>query len=310
MNNNTAFIGMSSTKIIVVVGKGDKQKEREIVLHDACPTLAALRQAYAKQYKIDKHRLMFKKSDESRMEDYNKSLSDYGVKSGDRVLLKDLGPQIGYRTVFVVEYAGPLLFVLLYAARPALIFGASASEPMHIVAKLGVLFWSLHFIKREFETFFVHRFSRPTMPLSNLFKNCAYYWCFGLVIGYPLCSPSFVAPPQSHVFVGAAVFVAAEIGNLICHIMLRNMRPAEGSQDRLIPKGFLFNLVACPNYTFEVLSWIGFSVMTGLLFSYLFTAVGFLQMADWAVKKHKGYKKSYGKEYISLNRKAIVPFIY
>ena len=301
---------MSSTKIVVVVGKGDKQKEREIVLQDVSPSLGALRQAYAKQYKIDQHRLMFKKSDESRMEDYNKALSDYGVKSGDRVLLKDLGPQIGYRTVFVVEYAGPLLFVLLYATRSAFIFGPSSSEPMHPVAKLGVLFWSLHFIKREFETFFVHRFSRPTMPLSNLFKNCAYYWCFGLVIGYPLCSPGFVAPPQAHVLTGATIFVVAEIGNLICHVMLRNMRPAEGSQARLIPKGFLFNLVACPNYTFEVLSWVGFSVMTGLLFSYLFTAVGFLQMADWAVKKHKGYKKSYGKEYISLNRKAIVPFIY
>jgi very-long-chain enoyl-CoA reductase len=42
---------------------------------------------------------------------------------------------------------------------------------------------SLHFIKREFETIFVHRFSRPTMPLNNLFKNCVYYWSFGMLFG-------------------------------------------------------------------------------------------------------------------------------
>jgi hypothetical protein len=61
----------------------------------------------------------------------------------------------------------------------------------------------------------------------------------------------------------------------------------QGSKQRDIPKGFLFNLVSCPNYTFEVLSWVGFSVMTQIPFAYLFTLIGFIQMADWAKKKHR-----------------------
>jgi very-long-chain enoyl-CoA reductase len=88
------------------------------------------------------------------------------------------------------------------------------------------------------------------------------------------------------------------------------MRPAEGSQQRDIPKGFLFNYVACPNYTFEVLSWVGFSIFTQVIFAYIFTVIGFIQMADWAVKKHRGYKKTYDKDYTKLKRKAIIPFIY
>ena len=177
------------------------------------------------------------------------------------------------------------------------------------VAKMSVLCWMLHFAKREFETFFVHKFSRPTMPLQNLFKNCTYYWMFGAFIGYPLCDPKFEAPKEVYVYVGLSIFILSEIGNLICHIMLSNMRPAEGSKKREIPRGFLFELVSCPNYTFEVMSWVGFSIMTMLHFSWLFTLIGFLQMADWAKKKHKGYLKDY-EEYKGLRRKAIIPFVY
>ena len=175
---------------------------------------------------------------------------------------------------------------------------------------MGVYMFIAHFIKRELETVFVHKFSRPTMPLKNLFVNCGYYWSFAAVIGYPLCSPDFVAPDEIFVYVGAMIFVVCELGNLLCHVQLSNMRPAEGSTKRTIPKGFLFDYVACPNYTYEIFAWVGFSIMTGLVFSYAFTCVGFYQMAEWAQMKHRGYKKMYGKEYSELNRKALIPFVY
>lgn len=54
--------------------------------------------------------------------------------------------------------------------------------------------WIAHFVKRELETLCVHKFSRPTMPLFNLFKNSAYYWGFALAVGYPLCHPAYTAP--------------------------------------------------------------------------------------------------------------------
>jgi very-long-chain enoyl-CoA reductase len=299
-------------EVTVVSGKGDKVRQSTIKLSENA-TVKDLKKEYSKIAKKSIHRLSFKREEGEktvRFDSDSKTLESYGLGKSFTVNFKDLGPQIGYRTVFLVEYFGPMLFVALYYLRPAFIYGEkAASTPYNWVAQAAVLAWILHFLKRELETIFVHKFSRPTMPMSNIFKNCAYYWTFGAVIGYPLCSPSFTSPSQTLVYAGLAIMIISEIGNLICHLMLSNMRPKEGSQARNIPRGFLFELVACPNYTFEVASWVGFSIMTMQPFAFLFTLVGFLQMSDWALKKHRGYKKEFPEEYPKLRRKAIVPFV-
>ena len=299
--------------VTIVSGKGDKIRRTELKLATSS-TIKEVKKEYSKISKKNFHRISLKLGDGKdaiRLDDDAKTLLSYGVKDGAEIGFKDLGAQINYRLVFLLEYFGPMVFVLLYSIRPTVIYGPDAGAVEHNwVARLGIICWTLHFLKREYETLFVHKFSRATMPLSNLFKNCAYYWTFGAVIGYPLSSPGYVPPSETQVHIGLAIFALSEIGNLICHLMLSSLRPAEGSQKRTIPTGFLFNYVACPNYTFEVLSWVGFSILTNLPFAYLFTLLGFLQMADWAQKKHKGYKKTYDKEYTSLKRKAIIPFLY
>lgn len=42
------------------------------------------------------------------------SVSEYALKDGDTVILKDLGPQIGWTTVFLIEYAGPAVIYPLF----------------------------------------------------------------------------------------------------------------------------------------------------------------------------------------------------
>lgn len=299
-------------KLTVVSGSGEKQRKTEFALDDNA-TVKDLKKEFAKSSKKDIYRISFKAGPEgkTRLDDDRKTIKSYDLGENPTITFKDLGAQIGYRTVFVLEYLGPAVFVALYALRPAFLYGAHASDVQYNwVAKIGIICWLLHFAKREFETFFIHKFSRPTMPLSNLFKNCAYYWSFGAVIGYPLCSPTFVPPANLNmIYAGLAIFIISELGNFAVHYQLSNMRPEEGSTKRDIPRGLLFKFVACPNYTFEVLSWVGFSLMTGILFSWLFTLIGFLQMSDWALKKHRQYKKEFEKEYTKLGRKAIVPFI-
>ena len=37
-----------------------------------------------------------------------------GVEDGGKLYFKDLGPQIGWKTVFLTEYAGPLVCYLMF----------------------------------------------------------------------------------------------------------------------------------------------------------------------------------------------------
>ncbi|KAF0700390.1 Aste57867_9095 [Aphanomyces stellatus] len=301
-----------TVKITVTNAKGKDYGALELQPKD---TLLQLKQALQKSTRLNIHRQGLKLKSGDVLKNLTGdavTLASLGFVDGatNALVFKDLGPQIGYRTVFVLEYLGPMVFVLLYATRPAFLYGEkAASIPYSNVATYGIIAWTLHFLKRELETVFVHRFSRPTMPLFNLFKNCMYYWSFGLIIGYPLCHPQYTPPTsETQVYVGLAIMAISEVLNFAVHMQFRLMRTKEGSNERNIPKGPLFALVSCPNYTFEVLGWVGFSIFTQIAFGYVFTVAGFLQMAQWALQKHKGYYKTFGDDYKKLHRKAIVPF--
>lgn len=232
-----------------------------------------------------------------------------------QLYLRDLGPQIAWKTVFLLEYAGPFFIYPLFYMRPAWIYGEEAlTAPVLPVITCAAVCWAAHYAKRLFETQFIHRFSNGTMPRSNLVKNCSYYWGFAAFVAYFVNHPRYTAPAfgNAQIYLGLAGFIISEFGNLSIHILLRNLRPS-GTRERRIPKpdgnplSLLFNLVSCPNYTYEVLAWTSFTVMTQSLPALIFTAVGFAQMTIWAQQKHKQYRKEF-PDY-PKGRKSIVPFL-
>ena len=220
------------------------------------------------------------------------------------------GPQVSWRFVFVLEYLGPLLLhPLFYFLRPY-IYGTSA--PPSELQKLSFLLVSLHFLKREYETLFVHRFSLATMPARNIFKNCGHYWLFsGLNLAYWIYSPNAPTAGKSDLLItyaGIALFVFGELANLSTHYTLRDLRKP-GSKERGIPQGLGFNLVTCPNYTFEVIAWLGIWLINWSLSTFVFLVLAVGQMLLWARKKESRYRKEFGDKY-KRKRFVMFPGIY
>lgn len=64
-----------------------------------------------------------------RLESKGKALKDTDtvkslqLKYGSKLYFKDLGPQIGWKTVFLTEYAGPLAVYLWLYQRPWIFYG-------------------------------------------------------------------------------------------------------------------------------------------------------------------------------------------
>ncbi|TKA62849.1 hypothetical protein B0A49_11569, partial [Cryomyces minteri] len=152
---------------------------------------ADLYQRLAAQSGCSVHRLrIIKGSDGSGLPNSKDVTIDRtGLRDQSTVYVKDLGPQIAWRTVFIVEYLGPLLIhPLLYLLRPYLYNNAPASPSS--LQTLSLILISLHFVKRELETLFVHRFSLATMPARNIVKNSAHYWIFaGANLAYWIYAP-------------------------------------------------------------------------------------------------------------------------
>ncbi|XP_077289420.1 trans-2,3-enoyl-CoA reductase Sc2 [Arctopsyche grandis] len=252
-----------------------------------------------------------------RLEAKGKNVSDdstlksLSISGGGKLYVKDLGPQISWKMVFIVEYAGPLGVYLWLYTRPWLFYGTSENT-VSTVASVAAVCWSVHYAKRLLETLFVHRFSHSTMPIRNLFKNCSYYWLFALYVAYHVNHPLFTPPSTLQFFIGLAGFTVCELGNLSIHLLLRNLRPAGSNVRRIpVPNGnpltSLQNFVSCPNYTYEFGAWASFTLMTQCIPAGVFALAGLYQMTVWAIGKHRNYKKEFPN--YPKGRKAILPFL-
>jgi len=220
---------------------------------------------------------------------------------------KDLGPQIGWDTVFYIEYAGPIVMTLALLMFRKFIYGKDPELTLN--QKLGVFMVIVHYAKRELETAFVHRFSSETMPFTNVFKNSFhYYGLFGFLTMYFYLHPDYTPPAWASpnlYYAATAFFLVFEFLNLKTHLVLKNLR-RPGTTERKIPYGWGFNMVSSANYLWESCAWITFCVQAQVFGGYVFLLASVYQMTEWALKKHKRYKQEFPN--YPKNRKAIFPF--
>jgi very-long-chain enoyl-CoA reductase len=152
------------------------------------------------------------------------------------------------------------------------------------------------------------------MPLTNLFKNCSYYWGFAAFVSYFVNHPNYTSPPADRAVVLFGLAMLCQLCNARAHLLLANLRPPGKATGYAIPRGFPFDLgflggLTCANYTFEIYGWVLFALATKTVAGFLFIAAGAAQMAIWAKAKHARLRKTfdgqegrerYPKRYIML----------
>ncbi|CCF75277.1 enoyl reductase [Babesia microti strain RI] len=240
----------------------------------------------------------------------DKPLSSLGVKDDSTLFFKDLGVQVSWRMVFCLEYMGPLLIFPCLYFFPS-IFYPTTSVPKSPTQVTAFFMLILHFLKREIESLFIHRFSRSTMPLTNLITNCVHYWLFcGVGIGYyifhPYYSPNPITSNKFCQTIIVGLFITFEFLNLMTHLTLRDLR-TPGTKERNIPNGWGYQYVSCAHYLWEICCWITFSMLVQTISAYAFTILAAFIMSKWALKKHETYFKQFPS--YPKSRKAIFPFI-
>ena len=229
---------------------------------------------------------------------------------------------MGWRTVYIIEYFGPILFHLaFYYLRPVIPLPgflsqgqtASRSDPITDIQRIVYIMYQLHFLKRELETVFLHRFAANTMPAWNVFRNSAYYWLLsGLVNAWSLYAPlsplrissqfPAASPPRAGFgsslldYVGVALFVFGELSNFSVHYHMAHLR-SPGGTERKIPNAFGSSLVTSPNYMFEVMAWVGVILVSRDITVAIFLSVGISYMRSWSRDKEQTLRRLFPDKY-------------
>lgn len=189
----------------------------------------------------------------------------------------------------------------------------SRAVALSAVATLGATLWTAHFVRRSLESAFVHRYSKARIGAGDYLTEYLYYWGFAAWIAWSITAASARAPALALQAVGLALFVAAEAGNARAHAMLRDLRSPRGTE-RQIPRGFLFEALSCPHYFCEILTWIGFNLVTGTLAGVGFMLVGAGILGAWAHTRHAAYQREFdgqdGRALYPAKRRALIPFVF
>ncbi|KAK4189868.1 very-long-chain enoyl-CoA reductase, partial [Podospora australis] len=233
--------------------------------------------------------------------------NEEGIVTAGELVVKDLGPQIAWRTVFVIEYFGPILFhAFIPLIRPYIYriapfaYKNETETPLTQIQWLLFALFQIHFLKREYETLFVHKFSANTMPARNIFRNSAFYWIMaGLLCALDIYAPNNLSARDELVpldYLGIAIFAFGEICNWIVHQHLASLRK-RGGTEKGIPNCIGSNLVTSPNYMFEVTAWLGVILISRSWAVVVFICTGIVYMRSWSRQKEKALRKEFGDRY-------------
>jgi 3-oxo-5-alpha-steroid 4-dehydrogenase 1 len=170
--------------------------------------------------------------------------------------------------------------------------------------------WVLHYIYRSIIFPLMINTSSKKIPLSialmaiffnsiNGFTNGTYLGNYAIHIDHNWIN-------SCRFIFGFLLFITGFAIHYTSDRILIGLRKSS-NEGYLIPFGFLYKYISCPNYLGEIIQWIGFAILTWSPTGLVFALWTFANLFPRALSNHKWYLENF-TNYPS-DRKAIVPFV-
>jgi len=168
--------------------------------------------------------------------------------------------------------------------------------------------WSLHYFNRVVIFPFRIKTRGKKMPLliaiSAIFFNLMNGFVNGYYIGF--INGQSGSLTSLLVVTGVALFgIGFAINNIADSKLIKLRKQNAGYQ---IPKGWLFDLISCPNHFGEIIEWIGFAIVARNPAAMSFAVWTFCNLAPRAKNHHDWYHEKF--EDYPKNRKVLIPNIW
>ncbi|XP_073107877.1 uncharacterized protein [Elaeis guineensis] len=208
-----------------------------------------------------------------------------------------------------IRLSGRTGMLLLYA--PALAAAVASFAVPGVVtttrSQLLSLALSLHFFKRVFEVLFIHQFSGQMVLDSAILISSSYFIGTVSMIYAQYLTQGISEPAINLEYAGVVLFLVGIMGNFYHHFLLSKLR-VKGDKGYKIPKRGLFNLVICPHYLFEIVDFVGVSLISPTVFSWSFTFGTFFYLMGRSYATRKWYLSKFPN--FPKNVKSLIPYIF
>ena len=224
-------------------------------------------------------------------------------------LLRKIFPVIPSRVSWIVQEC-PCVFVTLFYLIHA--YSEITFRKLLVIAP-----FLIHYIHRTFIFPFVIHSSK-----NNPLEITLMAFTFCLFNAIMINRSIFYYTDYDHDFwlyyiYGLITFICGMYINIFSDYSMIRQRNAkkdqEGRSKYIIPKGFMYELISCPNYFGELTEWLGFFVLSNTFSGLVFFVSTFANLFPRAIQYHQWYKVKFKDEFNSdkdlANRKAIVPFL-
>ncbi len=217
---------------------------------------------------------------------------------------KGWGPLIPDKPAWLImEAPAPLLFLFYFL---------TADHEINAALVIFLVVWQLHYVHRSFIFPFMLR-SKEKVSLSIVLLSMIFNAVNTYIQGrwlYSLSPESYYAASwllDPRFIIGIIIFLIGFFINKQSDAITRKLWD-EKNPGYKIPYGGLYRYVSCPNYLGEIVTWIGWAIMTWSLAGSIFAIWTAANLVPRAIAHHKWYREKFS-EY-PKERKILVPFLY